>query len=94
MGTEMFAKPVQLRVKKSETTNSIVNKWISRVGFLETYGYDGVNLTGSCLYLKNGYFLTNAHLFGKEKSIAFVTINSKRYRICDKIVSTGSFDLA
>ena len=90
----MFAKPGQLKVRKSETSNSVVNKWIARVGFLETYGYEGVNLTGSCLYLKNGYFLTNAHLFGKDKSIAFVTINSKRYRICEKIISTGSFDLA
>ena len=77
------------------TKNEVVNKWIQRVGFLETYGYDGFVFTGSCLYLKNGYILTNAHLFSKKsKSIAFMTINHKRYKILYTKISTGSFDLA
>jgi hypothetical protein len=37
----VFAKPGLFKVKKTGTNNSIVNKWIARVGFLETYGYEG-----------------------------------------------------
>lgn len=90
-----FKKNFHLENINTLTKNEVVNKWIQRVGFLETYGYDGFVFTGSCLYLKNGYILTNAHLFSKKsKSIAFMTINHKRYKILYTKISTGSFDLA
>ena len=93
--TENQPTTIDFFKKNRLTNNRLINRWIERVGFLESYSNDGVYQTGSCLYLKNGFFLTNSHLFvDNHKSIAFVILCGNRYKIENKVKSKGSQDLA